>query len=153
MKYLQEAAQFKPDSFHFIDPEVVDVILGPTAPIQPQPNLVSARHVSKDDFIFGPLIGRGGMQGTRGQVYSGIDKSTGQAVAIKVKPKGTWVHPYVIQNEIKVVQHLQPFCRKHILCFVGAFEDANSYYLVTELLTGYVTLKEYICNKRWVNIL
>jgi serine/threonine protein kinase len=94
-------------------------------------------------------------QGASGIVYWVIDKATGQHLVLKKIPK-VRATKQEIEKEVKILEALQAYCHKYILCYTDYFEDGTSYYLVTEHLDGYIPLNQLppgIDNQRLIDII
>lgn len=97
--------------------------------------LVLERKTTLADFEIGKELGSG-MSGT---TYMATNRVTGEIVAIKIVSKLT-----PLDDEVTILQHLQPVCHPYILCYLDYFEDDDNYYIVTEFLGDYITLRDYI---------
>lgn len=83
--------------------------------------------------------------GIFGTVTYSRRKSDGVEFVIKSMDKNSTTE-LVYKNEISVLQEINPFCEKYLLCLVGARETVNNYYIFLEYLKDYVTLSEFIKN-------
>jgi serine/threonine protein kinase len=49
-----------------------------------------------------------------------------------------------VMEEVDSLIRLKPHCQEYMLCYERFFEDTNNYYIVTENLENYITLREMI---------
>lgn len=93
-----------------------------------------------DEYDILSTLGKGAFS----VVKKAKDKRTGELVAIKFINKSKQPKNLPILNEINILTKLsREGCSKHILCFIEAFEDGDTYYLVTEYVDG-VSLLKYV---------
>jgi len=83
------------------------------------------------------LLGEGGF----GKVYKAYDNKTDKTIVIKVISKAR-VSSVDIEQELKVLEHLKPYCDQYILCFEDWFQDYDNWYIITEFLHEYITLAD-----------
>lgn len=88
--------------------------------------------------------------GSFGEVFSAENKVTNDTVVVKVLPKDR-IRRQAIENEARILKHLKSQCSPFILYYLDFFEDYNDYYLVTEFLSGYITLENFILNSESIN--
>ena len=92
-----------------------------------------------DNSIIESKLGEGSF-GTVIKIYNVVN---GNYYAIKILRKSMVRRGDVI-NEINILGQLKPHCNKYILCIECAFESANFYLIVTELLDNFISLRDYI---------
>jgi serine/threonine protein kinase len=92
--------------------------------------------MSLADYEIGTLIGKGNF----GSVYQSINNRTGKLCAIKIEK----IRSSTISQEIINLQTLKDSCNKFILCFYEFYISNFKYYIITELLYGYITMNEFV---------
>jgi len=77
-------------------------------------------------------------EGASGKVYKAFNDRTKQTLVIKAisKQKGSILD---VNQELKVLKYLQPYCQMYILCYDNFFEDDKFWFIVTEYLGNYIT--------------
>lgn len=104
-----------------------------------------ARPFSLDQFEFEETLGSGAF----GTVSLVRDRHAGTTLVMKTIAKPADPRRYAaMQNavlgEVDVRQHLRRVCQPYQLCFLGFYQNAEYWFIATEFLGGYMTLREYI---------
>lgn len=156
MKAPKPSSEAEERAIRDIIGEVVDDVLSresQTAEVQPE--WVEPRRSGKSTADFPNVTPDPGLNvrsfqqtqqlgsGSYGQVYQGYDPRLGRTVVIKVMPKSR-VPSRDVQNEVKILRYIKDFCQPYLLCYENFFEDARSWYIVTELLGTYVPLSKFV---------
>ena len=101
-----------------------------------------------EDFVYVKKLG----QGTFGDVFQFKNLKDGSSIVVKQLRKfgrpGTTTNRAEVRNEVEILHSLVPYCGQYILCYIGYFETAQYYYIITEFLGNYITLKDYISNEK-----
>ena len=82
-------------------------------------------------------------EGSYGNVYSAINKSTGTTIVVKKIPK-SMASKSVVMTEVNILKHLKPYCENYILCYDGFYEDTYYSYITTEFLGEFITLSKLL---------
>lgn len=85
-------------------------------------------------------------EGSFGTVMKAYNTVNGNTYAIKVLRRQS-IKRSTVMDEITILEQLEPECNIYTLCFHGAFESTNFYFIITEYLQDFITLEDYI-NKR-----
>jgi serine/threonine protein kinase len=83
-------------------------------------------------------------EGAYGKVSSYYDKHNKTTVVIKALSKANDPDIDDINNEVYILHLLQDVCQQYILCYTDFYEDTQNYYIVTEFLSHYVVMDEWI---------
>lgn len=81
--------------------------------------------------------------GTFGEVFAVKNRVTYDTIVIKRIPKID-IDRMTVEREVMVLKHLEAVCQPYILCFNDFAEDDIYYYIITEFLGDYITLREFI---------
>jgi tRNA A-37 threonylcarbamoyl transferase component Bud32 len=81
--------------------------------------------------------------GAFSEVFTAKNKIDGSIVVLKKISKSK-TDKKSVTAEIDILRLFKEFCQEYILCYDGYFEDADNYYLLTEYLKDYISLKEMI---------
>jgi len=101
----------------------------PMPPPQPEPSLST----SQKRYVLEELIGTG----TMGKVYRGLDRQTGQTVAIKrLRAYLADEYPEALTRFIREGEALQQLNHPNILTVLDVVNDEDQYLIVTEYLPG-----------------
>jgi predicted ATPase len=107
----------------------------PTDPLEQQ---VSVRSAAENRYDSVELLQTGGF----GEIYRGIDRFTGQPVAIKrLKPELVAERPDLVSRFLQEGEALRQLSHPNIVRMLDAFQSGDQYFLVMEYLTG-GTLRE-----------
>jgi len=97
--------------------------------------------------------------GTFGEVYRALDIKSNKTVVMKkinkrlsepynpLQDKPSLIAEKAILTEVSILSHLRYVCSTGILCYLDFMEDDRDFYIITEYLGKYVTLKELTSNK------
>jgi serine/threonine protein kinase len=98
----------------------------------------------KSDLASRYVLGGYISAGSHGHIYKAYDKKANITVCVKVISKTIGGKPSLdsVMNETKIMQLFSEVCDPHIICFIDLYEDADKYYLITELLDRYFNLDE-----------
>lgn len=93
-------------------------------------------------------------EGLFGAVYKGGEnKPNGKNVVIK-KLKTSYLYginpEQSFHREVECLKSIRQFCQiLDVICFEDAFKYKNSYYIITPLLEGYITLYDFIMDPKY----
>jgi serine/threonine protein kinase len=92
-------------------------------------------------------------EGAFGTVYKGGEnKEDGKQLVIKKLKTSRYygIDPREsFDREVECLKKVKPICDNFdVICFVDAFKFKNSYYIVTPLLDGYITLYDFVTNNK-----
>ena len=86
-------------------------------------------------------------QGSFGQVFVADTGDRGKRVVVKRINKrrpNSYNVTHDVESEVAVLLYLKDHCAEYFLCYEGAFEDADHYYIVTQFLADYLDLRTYM---------
>lgn len=86
-------------------------------------------------------------QGAFGETFAVRNKRDGTTVVIKRLLKNK-ITRQEVESEVNILSKLSTVCRSYILCYKGFFEDEQYYYIMTEFLGDYITLDDFIEQRR-----
>jgi serine/threonine protein kinase len=98
--------------------------------------------------------------GTFGDIYRALDIKSNKTIVIKkiskrlsepfnpLQPNPRLIAEKTILREVSILSHLRYVCPNGVLCYLDFMEDDDDFYIITEYLGNYITLKELTHNNK-----